>query len=225
MTQGNPFTPSFEQLPEAMPVFPLPGALLLPRGHMPLNIFEPRYLAMTAHALGQPHRTIGMIQPRSEGSTMKGTPDLFETGCAGRITSFAETDDGRFLITLTGVCRFHIAEELPADPTGFRLVRPDFSAYRTDLDPVAGQGRIDRDRLRTVLETYFDQNKIRACWETIAETDDETLVTSLAMACAFQPMEKQALLESDNLYDRCQTLIALLEMSVHDGDAAGRASN
>lgn len=210
----TPFEPLFEELPPTLPVFPLAGVLLLPRGHLPLNIFEPRYLAMVGDALGQ-GRMIGMIQPRPP-ELVDGGPDIYATGCAGRITSFSETDDGRFLITLTGVCRFRIGAELPLSAGGYRQVRADYGAFRDDL-AAPTDNTVDRTRLREVLSTYFEQHQIPACWDAIADTDDETLITSLAMACAFSPTEKQALLESRNLYDRSETLIALLEMAVYGG--------
>ena len=224
MSPCTPFDPELSELPGRIPVFPLSGVLLLPRGHLPLNIFEPRYLAMTRAALSQHQRLIGMIQPRASNDHDTGSGSLFETGCAGRITSFAETDDGRFLITLTGVSRFKVARELGVAAGGYREVAPDFSPFEADLLPNEQRDLIDRDKLKAVLETYFDKNKIKACWDTISDTDDETLVTSLAMACAFPSSEKQALLESRNLYDRCQTLIALLEMAAHGNAAAVRPS-
>ena len=222
MSLSTPFDPKLSELPDRLPVFPLSGVLLLPRGHLPLNIFEPRYLAMTRAALGQPQRLVGMIQPRAADDPDSDT--LFQTGCAGRITSFAETDDGRFLITLTGVSRFNLARELGVTAGGYREVAPDFGPFESDLRATEQRDLIDRDKLKAVLECYFDKNKIKACWDTISDTDDETLVTSLAMACAFPSSEKQALLESRNLYDRCETLIALLQMAVHSGAATVQPS-
>ena len=186
MRRRGSFDPGMGDLPDEIPVFPLPGALLLPRGHLPLNIFEPRYLAMTSDALGAPGRMIGMIQPHAAetDASPSGPVPLCRTGCAGRITAFSETDDGRFLITLTGVARFHADEELAPAPGGYRRIAPDFAPFLGDLNAPGAIG-IDRERLRTVLATYFDLNRIRACWDTISDTDDETLVTSLAMACAF----------------------------------------
>ena len=217
-----PFDPQLSELPDRIAVFPLSGVLLLPRGHLPLNIFEPRYLAMIRAVLGQPQRLIGMIQPRTSNGPGSGT--LFQTGCAGRITSFAETDDGRFLITLTGVSRFNLVRELGLTAGGYREVAPDFAPFESDLLANEQRNLIDRDKLKAVLESYFDKNKIKACWNTISDTDDETLVTSIAMACAFPSSEKQALLESRNLYDRCQTLIALLEMAAHSSAVIGQPS-
>lgn len=218
----NPFDPTYDQLPATIPVFPLTGALLLPRGRLPLNIFEPRYLAMVKDALAA-DRMIGMIQPQGAVSNngMARDPALYEIGCAGRITSFAETDDGRMLITLTGVCRFTVGQELPTT-RGYRRVMPDWSPFQADLEEVEATC-LDRDRLTSGLKAYFKQCGISANWEAIEQTPDERLVHSLAMICPFEPTEKQALLEAPDLPSRAQMLLALIEMAVHDvpgGDAA-----
>ncbi|HBN49652.1 Lon protease-like protein [Thalassospira sp. MBR-102] len=219
MSICGPFDPSFSDLPDTMPVFPLSGALLLPRGHLPLNIFEPRYLNMIADALGQ-DRMIGMVQPRPDGrNTYHMDPDnppVFQTGCAGRITAFSETDDGRFLITLTGVCRFNIIEELPMQSGGYRAVLGDFAPWKDDLLlPSPDLQPVNRDRLRQALEGYFAQHSLRSCWDTLSDTDDEMLVTAIAMGCRLSPLEKQALLECASLYDRGDMLTTLLEMAAH----------
>lgn len=219
MSICGPFDPSFSDLPDTMPVFPLSGALLLPRGHLPLNIFEPRYLNMITDALGQ-DRMIGMVQPRPDGrNTYHMDPDnppVFQTGCAGRITAFSETDDGRFLITLTGVCRFNIIEELPMQKGGYRAVLGDFAPWKDDLLlPSPDLQPIDRDRLRQAMEGYFAQHSLRSCWDTLSDTDDEMLVTAIAMGCRLSPLEKQALLECASLYDRGDMLTTLLEMAAH----------
>ncbi len=218
----NPFDPTFDQLPATIPVFPLTGALLLPRGRLPLNIFEPRYLAMVKDALAS-DRMIGMIQPQGPvpNNGIARDPALYEIGCAGRITSFAETDDGRILITLTGVCRFTVAQEL-ATTRGYRRVVPDWEPFKADLEEVEGTC-LDRDRLTSGLKVYFQQCGISANWEAIEQTPDERLVHSLAMICPFEPTEKQALLEAPDLPSRAQMLLALIEMAVHDlpgGDTA-----
>lgn len=201
-----------------LPVFPLSGALLLPRGHLPLNIFEPRHINMVTDALGQ-DRIIGMIQPRPDQHNSyfmdPDHPAIFSTGCAGRITAFSETDDGRFLITLTGVCRFNVVEELPDNAGGYRTVRGDFAPWKDDLDFPAGNLPINRDRLRLALEAYFAQHSLRSCWDTLAESDDEMLITTIAMGCRLSPLEKQALLECTSLYDRGDMLTTLLEMAIH----------
>ncbi|WP_114393191.1 LON peptidase substrate-binding domain-containing protein [Oleisolibacter albus] len=206
----NPFDPTFDQLPHSIPVFPLTGVLLLPRGKLPLNIFEPRYLAMTRDALAG-DRMIGMIQPMPrEGA---GPPSLYPMGCAGRITSFTETEDGRFLVTLTGVCRFRPGLEL-ATTRGYRRVVPDWGGFEADLEET--DGGIDRPRLLAGLKAYFRQQDISANWDAIGEAPDERLVTSLSMICPFEPPEKQALLEAPDLPTRAKMLLALIEMAVHD---------
>ena len=218
MSICGPFDPAFSDLPEIMPVFPLSGALLLPRGHLPLNIFEPRYMNMVTDALGQ-DRTIGMIQPRPDQHNSyfmdPDHPPIFSTGCAGRITAFSETDDGRFLITLTGVCRFNVLEELPDNDGGYRTVRGDFGPWADDLSIPAGDTQINRDRLRLALEAYFAQHSLRSCWDTLADSDDEMLITTISMGCRLSPLEKQALLECTTLYDRGDMLTTLLEMAAH----------
>lgn len=208
----RPQRPNFQELPETLPVFPLSGVLLLPRGLLPLNIFEPRYLAMVDDTLGG-HRLIGMIQPQAaEEERGDGPPPLYEVGCAGRITSFEETDDGRYLITLTGVCRFRAGPELPLQ-RGYRRVKAHWSGY--EVDYLGSEATfLDRDRLRTALVAYFQRNEINANWKAIEETPDERLLTSLAMICPFAPPEKQALLEAPTVAERGETLISLLEMAV-----------
>jgi Lon protease-like protein len=206
----NPFEPAFEDLPAVIPVFPLAGVLLLPHGKLPLNIFEKRYLAMTRDAL-RSDRLIGMIQPTGLGVTERG-PALFPTGCAGRIVSFAETDDGRYLITLHGVTRFRVKEEL--DPTdGYRRVLTDYAPFREDMeDERESAGDLGRARILKALTRYFRANNVSANWDAIKKMDDTQLVTTLAMSCPFEPTDKQALLESKGLAARAQILAALLEM-------------
>ncbi|OYQ35941.1 peptidase S16 [Niveispirillum lacus] len=215
----NPFDLPYDQLPETIPVFPLTGVLLLPRGKLPLNIFEPRYLNMVQDALAT-NRMIGMIQPRDGGAGHN--PPLYEIGCAGRITSFSETEDGRFLITLTGVSRFHIMQEV-ATTRGYRRVVADWSGFAVDLEDDT-PCEMDRGRLDGVLRAYFKQQGISANWESVAQAPLDRLVTSLAMICPFDAPEKQALLESPDLNSRAQLLLALVEMAVHqDGDSGGTA--
>lgn len=207
------FDPGFDDLPDSLPVFPLTGVLLLPNGRLPLNIFEPRYLAMVQDALGHAQRLIGMIQPTEPESHAgpTGRPALYRTGCAGRITSFQETDDGRFLITLTGVCRFRVTTEVP-ERRGYRLVTPDWTPFRADLD-AAGAAQLDRPRLLTSLKPYFRTRGIDANWELLETVDEETLVTSLAMICPFDAREKQALLEAATMAERARMLLTLVEMA------------
>jgi Lon protease-like protein len=221
MTQGN-YAASFDTLPATLPIFPLPGSLLLPGGKLPLQIFEPRYLVMTRDALAS-DRLIGMIQPRDQDSETQGlvshTATLYPIGCAGRITSFSETDDGRFLVTLTGVCRFAIEREVPT-VGGYRRVVPDFSRFRSDLD--ADESRItDRRRLLNALQAYFANQEISIDLNAISEVPDDKLVTSLAMVCPFEAKEKQALLEASDLTERSRVMTALLELGLFPANAEG----
>lgn len=204
----SPFSTRFEELPATLPVFPLTGVLLLPRGRLPLNIFEPRYLAMTRDALGA-GRLIGMIQPRTANDPAD-APALYDIGCAGRIVQFAETDDGRYLITLAGVCRFAVTAEVTS-MRGYRRAQVDWQAFSDDLAPPQPV-ELDRDRLIGRLQRYFDAQGIKADWNSIRSTPDERLVTTLAMICPFGPVEKQALLESPALSDRSELLMALIDM-------------
>ena len=205
---GSPFDPPYDELPAVIPIFPLTGVLLLPRGRLPLNIFEPRYLAMVSDALTYP-RLIGMVQPR-EGRGDVGDPPVYPIGCAGRITGFGELDDGRYEITLTGTARFAIVEEL-AQVKGYRPVRVDWSRFRGDLEQASGG--VDRDRLLAALKPYLKRHKVKTDWDAITKTPDERLITSLAMVCPFAPSEKQGLLEAEGLPARARLLTALLEMA------------
>jgi Lon protease-like protein len=213
------FDPSFEDLPAELPIFPLPGVLLLPGGRLPLNIFEPRYLAMTRAALAGP-RLIGMIQPSQEAPDV-GAARTFPVGCAGRIVAFSETDDGRYLLTLAGLARFRIAAELQLSPEGFRRVRPDFAPFRADLEQPAGEP-VDRPVLVAALKRYFELHGLTADWEAIEKAPDERLVTSLAMLCPFAPAEKQVLLEAPTLGARAQAMIAILRMGAHEPGSEAR---
>jgi uncharacterized protein len=212
-----PFEPSFAQLPATLPIFPLTGVLLLPGGRLPLNIFEPRYLAMTRDALAAA-RMIGMVQPQ-EGQGDAGEPPVYRSGCAGRMTSWSETDDGRYLITLAGVARFDIAEELPRERL-YRRVVADWEPYRGDL---AGDGAPlaadERSRLLAAIKPFFRRHGITADWQAIEASPEERLVTTLAMVCPFAPGEKQALLEAKDGGERARLLTALMEMAALEGDA------
>ena len=203
------FEPRFEDLPALLPIFPLTGVLLLPRGRLPLNVFEPRYLAMTQHALGH-GRILGMIQPQ-EGVGDAGDPPVYRTGCAGRIVEFAETPDGRFLITLKGVARFDIASEPPRQGL-FRQVVPDWQRWRDDL--VEDERGVARERMVAALAPFFERHGITADSDVLKSAPIEHLVNSLAMACPFSPTEKQALLEAQRTSERAKILTALVEMSV-----------
>ncbi|CAO3413022.1 LON peptidase substrate-binding domain-containing protein [Azospirillum doebereinerae] len=215
----NPFDPTFDRLPRSLPIFPLAGVLLLPRARLPLNVFEPRYLAMVEDALGG-GRMIGMIQP-TDPECRKRDPAVYETGCAGRITSFSETEDGRFLITLTGVSRFAVQREIEGQQ-GYRRVTPRWDRFAGDLEPESC-GEVDRGRLLAGLKAYFRVQGLSVDWQAIETTLDERLVNSLAMICPFSASEKQALLEAPDLPERGKLLIGLVEMAIldgHDGDGA-----
>jgi uncharacterized protein len=205
----GPFDLGFEALPRVMPIFPLTGVLLLPQGRLPLNIFEPRYLAMVTDVLQYP-RLIGMVQPL-EGKGDAGEPPVYPIGCAGRITAFSETDDGRYLITLAGVARFAITAERPLS-RGYRSVEVDWSRFRGDL-AAESTASVDRTRLLSVLKPYLERHAIACDWKAIAEAPEDRLVTTLAMVCPFAPGEKQALLEAPDLAERSRLLITLIEMS------------
>ncbi len=203
-------------LPTILPVFPLSGALLLPHGHMPLNIFEPRYLNMIDDALGQ-GRLIGMMQPMQ--STIDPIDDgaaVYPVGCAGRIVSFEESMDGRYMIALRGLCRFQVRDELAIE-NGYRRFAVDYSAYAEDLAEDNSEIE-DRGRLLTAVRRYLDMQEIDVDWSTLEDTDDEALVTSLAMICPFEPREQQALLESPDLHTRGNLLASLMEMALMEGD-------
>ena len=204
-------------LPSILPIFPLTGVLLLPRGRLPLNIFEPRYLAMTRDALAA-ERLIGMVQP-SDPRVAADNPPVYPTGCAGRITSFSETGDGRFLITLTGISRFRIREELPL-LEGYRRVVPEWREFARDLAS-DDEPAFDRDRLLRGLRAFFQHHKIEADWDAVTSVPGERLVTSIAMICPFDPSEKQALLEAPDLGERARLLTAIVEMAMMQRPSEG----
>jgi uncharacterized protein len=200
---------SLDALPPTLPVFPLTGALLLPRGQLPLNVFEPRYLAMV-DAVMSGNRLIGMIQP-SEAEEKALKPALSTVGCTGRVTAYQETDDGRYLLTLTGICRFRIAEELDVT-TPYRQARADYSTFGGDL-VIGSESEFPRERLLAALNDYLSRRDLKADWSSVMNAPAETLVNALAMLCPFQPAEKQALLEAPGWQERVDTLVALLEMA------------
>lgn len=203
-------------LPQVIPVFPLSGVILLPRGQLPLNIFEPRYLNMVDDAMAG-DRIIGLVQP--VGGT-PAHPGLSPVGCAGRITSFAETSDGRYLITLTGVSRFRIAAELPSKAP-YRQVRAAFEAYEADLSTPPEEPDFDRDGFLDALRVYMDHRALDIDWDTAGSAPMEALVNSLSMALPFEPAEKQALLEAPGLLPRAEALTALMRIDAADaGDDA-----
>jgi len=205
-------------LPQAIPVFPLDGALLLPGGQLPLNIFEPRYLNMVDDAMAG-DRLIGMVQTKPGD---RERPPLAPVGCLGRITSFAETPDGRYMITLTGLCRFRLGDELPVR-TPYRQVRASFDAFEADLKEDGGPSGLDRDTFLAALGRYLDHRGLGIEWETAENAPVDALVNSLAMGLPFDPAEKQALLEAVTIEERAAALTALLEIDAAGGDDEGGA--
>jgi hypothetical protein len=200
-------------LPQAIAVFPLDGALLLPAGQLPLNIFEPRYLNMIDDAMAG-DRLIGMVQTRG-GDPER--PTLAPIGCVGKITSFAETPDGRYMISLTGLCRFALGDELPV-ATPYRQVRARFAPFEDDLHPDRGSADIDKALFLKALGRYLDHRGLGIDWDTAGQAPVGALVNSLAMGLPFDPAEKQALLEAVTIGDRAEALIALLEIDSAGGD-------
>jgi Lon protease-like protein len=200
-------------LPQVIPVFPLPGALLLPRGQMPLNIFEPRYLEMIDDALRDGHRLIGMIQPdpAHPGSEVK--PTLFKIGCVGRITQFAETGDGRYLIQLIGIARFRVEEEL-AVKTAYRQCRVSFVPFADDFVARKGEDHVDRKALLAALTAFLKANKLKTDWQGVESAPNEALVNALAMMSPYGAVEKQALLEAPDLKTRAEMLVAITEIEL-----------
>ena len=220
-----PRPPPPPELPDDIPVFPLAGALLLPGGRLPLNIFEPRYLALVEDALAA-GRMFGMGQPDPVAPPVPDGPELYRIGCLGRISSFSETDDGRYLITLTGRLRFRIEAEL-APRRGYRRVRASYAPFLGELDPAPEQIGVPREALLAALRGYFVRRGFDANWEAIRGMADPELVSSLCMVCPFEPAEKQALLEAPDQTARAGALLALLQMGAAAPDApagGGRAS-
>lgn len=211
--------PPWRSLPERLPIFPLEGSLLLPHGHLPLHIFEPRYRAMVDEALGGA-RVIGMIQPRpGYGQPTPDDAELFATGCAGRVVSFAETDDGRYFITLKGLSRFRVAAELPRHPGGFRLVCADYSDFAAD-DEAPAEATVDRARLLEAARSYLAAKQIGCDWQAADAAPLPALITTFAMTCPFEPREKQALLECADVSTRGELLISLFEMAARGGSVS-----
>ncbi len=201
-------------LPHTLPVFPLPGALLLPRGQMPLNIFEPRYLEMIDDALRDGHRLIGMIQPDpAHPGADADKPALFKVGCAGRITQIAETGDGRYLIQLTGVARFRTEKEL-AVATGYRQCQVTFAPFVDDFVARKGEEGVDRKALLESLSAFLKANNLKTDWQGVENAPNEALVNALAMMSPYGSAEKQALLEAPDLKTRAELLIAITEIEL-----------
>lgn len=201
-------------LPETIPVFPLPGALLLPRGRLPLHIFEPRYLAMIEDCLKTRHRLIGMIQPREVPGT--GEKRLNAIGCAGRLTGFSETEDGRYMITLSGISRFRVKEEV-AGFTPYRRCSVDWGGFGRDLGAAEEDPGFRRDAFLALLGRYFAAQNLSTDWSSLKEAETELLINSLSMLCPFGPEDKQALLEAPSLTTRRETLVTLIEFALRGG--------
>jgi len=207
-------------LPGVIPVFPLPGALLLPRGQMPLNIFEPRYLAMVDDALRDGHRLIGMIQPDAVHGDDTGPPPLYTIGCVGRITELAESGDGHYLIELTGISRFRIEEELKVS-TAYRQCRVTYAPFADDFVARKGEDAVDRAALLDALREFLDANNLNADWEGIEKAPNEALVNALSMMSPYGPAEKQALLEAPDLKARAEILVAITEIELAKKNTEG----
>jgi len=207
-------------LPEVIPVFPLPGALLLPRGQMPLNIFEPRYLEMVDDSLRDGHRLIGMIQPETAHPGPEQRPNLYKVGCVGRITQLAETGDGRYLLQLTGIARYRIEEEL-AVSTAYRQCRVNFIPYLDDFVPRKGEDDVDREALLKALSDFLKANDLKTDWEGIENAPNEALVNALAMMSPYGSAEKQALLEAPDLKTRAEILVAVTEIELAKSNTQG----
>ena len=201
--------------PQVIPLFPLSGALLLPRGQMPLNIFEPRYLAMIDDAI-RGNRVIGIIQPEPDDGRSPEVPPLLRVGCLGRITQFAETGDDRYIISLTGISRFRVIEELPV-ATPYRQARGDYEPFAVDFVARAGEEGGDRDGLLRALRDFAKANDLKIDWKGVGEAPNEALVNALAMMCPFGPREKQALLEARSLGERAAVLVAITEIELARG--------
>ena len=217
MQAGNAHYRTLSDLPELVPVFPLSAALLLPGGRMPLNIFEPRYLQMVDDALSGT-RLVGMIQPQLQGRMRPdGEPELCQVGCLGRLSSFAETGDGRYLVALQGVCRFRVAEE-PTVRTPYRQCR--IMPFAADLTDEQGAADVDRVGLLRTFRAYLDAHEMQADWDSVSRAENSTLVNALSMMAPYGPAEKQALLEAADLKARADTLIAITEMALARGDDA-----
>lgn len=211
MQVGNARYRSEADLPHTVPVFPLEGVLLLPGGRLPLNIFEPRYLQMIDHAIGS-DRLVGLIQPRLDGALRdEATPELCSVGCFGRLTSLAESGDGRYLIALQGVCRFRIVHELVVK-TPFRQCR--VTPFLADLDEDRAASEVNRPALLKAFRAYLQANDLEADWESVSRAGDAILVNALSMMAPYGPAEKQALLEAADLKTRAETLIAITEMAL-----------
>ena len=204
----------YSDLPKVIPVFPLPGALLLPRSRLPLHIFELRYLAMIEDVLKTPERLIGMIQP----SEQNGTERMQTIGCAGRLTQFSETEDGRYMVTLTGISRYRLGDEIKGF-TPYRKFEASWVGFDQDRSPSDKDPDFKRDMFFKLLSRYFEQRELSTDWETLRDADDELLINSLSMLLDFNTEDKQALLEAPSLVTRRETLVTLIEYSLRGGSS------
>jgi len=222
-TSLGPFDPGYRELPAALPIFPLTGAVLIPGGRLPLNIFEPRYLAMTRHALLQPTRLIGMVQPIEHNADRNldpaARPAVQRVGCAGRIVSFQETEEGRYLITLSGLIRFAIRRELPMHENGFRMAEPDFAPFAEDMAERDFE-MASKSEFIAAFKAYVEAKQLKVDWDAIKGAPDDHLLVSLAMLSPFSPEEKQSLLECTDLAQLTAMMTALFELA-----ASGRQSS
>jgi Lon protease-like protein len=202
-------------LPDTIAVFPLPGALLLPRARLPLHIFEPRYLQMLDDAMKTKHRLIGMIQPREvPGQAEK---RLHAIGCAGRLTGFSETEDGRYMITLSGISRFRVLSEVQGF-TPYRRCQVDWTPFARDMGAVETDPGFKRDEFMAALKRYFEAMQLSTDWGSLKGAEEELLINSLSMLCPFAPEDKQALLEAPSLPTRRETLVTLIEFALRGGN-------
>lgn len=208
-----PYSIAQSDLPDTIAVFPLPGALLLPRARLPLHIFEPRYLAMLDDALKTRQRLVGMLQP--QGSDME-SKSLHAIGCAGRVVAFSETDDGRYMITLAGISRFRVQREVDGF-TPYRRCDVSWSGFDRDMGPSETDGGFDRSQFFDLLRRYFEAEELQTDWDSLKDADDELLINSLSMLCPFEPEDKQALLEAPSLVTRRETLVTLIEFAMRGG--------
>ena len=206
-------------LPNILPIFALPGALLLPRSKLPLHIFEPRYLEMLDEVLKSTSRLIGMVQPL-QSSISNNDDELYNIGCAGRVSSFSETDDGRYMITLSGISRFKI-ENLVESFSPFTKANINWQGFEDDQNKKIIDNDFNRVKFFELLKKYFSVTGLKTNWESLRDADEELLINSLSMLCPFDVEEKQALLESKNLCSRREMITTLMEFSVHGGDVGG----
>ncbi len=210
------FAPDFEDLPDSLPIFPLTGVLLLPTGQLPLNIFEPRYLQMVEDAMAS-NRLIGMVQPKDQS---RDKPGIYAVGCAGKITDFSETPDGRYLISLTGVCRFKIVQELNVT-TLYRQAQASWAEFKNDIYQ-KNCPDVNREKLYELLASYFKKQGLSCDWTMIDEAKSGRLITCLSMICPFDPEEKQALLEAPCCESRAKNFMAMLEMALYGQIEGGK---